>query len=105
MYHERVVIHFVFFTFVLHSCLHDYMFQTIGEKIAVAGVYRGGTFTPKKFLWQTRTYSIDVITLVSDTRDGAVRRRIYSVLCGKTLYRLSFNRETESWMLEELWVE
>lgn len=81
------------------------MFQKIGERIAVAGVYKGSLFTPKKFSWKTRIFTIEKVTLISDTRDGMVRKRIYSVLSGKTLYRLLFNRETEHWTLEELWVE
>lgn len=81
------------------------MFHTIGEKISVAGVYRGGAFIPKKFQWNKKTLNIDQVTLIADTKDGGVRRRIYSVLSGTTLYRILFNRETEIWTLEEIWVE
>ena len=81
------------------------MFQSIGEVISTAGVYRGSMFLPKKFLWRGKVYLIETITLISDTRDGQVRKRIYSVLCNKTLYRILFNRETEKWTLEELWME
>lgn len=81
------------------------MFQIIGEAIAVVGMYKNSVFTPKKFLWKSRVYLIEKITLISDTRDGMVRLRLYSVLCGKTLYRILFNRETEKWILEEVWVE
>lgn len=81
------------------------MFQTIGEPIIVAGVYKSHTFIPKKFLWAKKAYSIDAITLISDTKDGMVRKRIYSVTVAKTLYRLLFNRETEQWTLEEMWIE
>ena len=81
------------------------MFQIIGEVIAVAGVYKQSVFTPKKFLWNNRSYPIDTITLISNTKDGMVRMRLYSVISSTTLYRLLFNRETEKWTLEEMWVE
>lgn len=81
------------------------MFLSINEKIAVAGVYKDAAFIPKKFSWKQKVYPVENITLISDTRDGQVRKRIYSVLSQKTLYRLLFNRETEIWTLEEIWME
>ena len=81
------------------------MFQTIGEKVEVAGVYKSATFIPKKLKWGKRVLPIEKITLMSDIKDGGVRKRIYSILCGNELYRLLFNRETEIWILEELWTE
>lgn len=79
------------------------MFQTIGEKVAVIGVYQNSRFVPKKFLWRNSIIRVEMITLISDIRDGMVRKRIYSVLSQQTLYRLLFNRETEIWTLEETW--
>lgn len=81
------------------------MFQTIDETIAVAGVYQRSRFVPKKFLWKDREYRIENVTLISEVRDGQIKKRLYSVLCGKQLYRLLFNRETENWTLTEIWVE
>lgn len=81
------------------------MYQTIEEPIEVAGVYTKSTFIPKKFRWKQREYLIKEITLKSDTKDGGVRKRLYSVLVGKELYRLTFNREDETWMLEEVWID
>lgn len=82
-----------------------YMCQTIHEKIAVVGVYNRATFSPKKFLWQGRRHVVDEVTLVSDTRDGGVRQRMYAVMSGGNVYRLLFNREEETWFLEEVWCE
>ncbi|MEO8581036.1 MAG: DUF6504 family protein [Patescibacteria group bacterium] len=81
------------------------MYQTIDEPIEVAGVYTKSTFIPKKFRWKNREYLIQQVTLKSDTKDGGVRKRLYSVLVGKELYRLTFNRESESWTLEEIWLD
>ncbi|PWU24015.1 hypothetical protein C5B42_00970 [Candidatus Cerribacteria bacterium 'Amazon FNV 2010 28 9'] len=73
--------------------------------MSVIGIYEHAHFIPKKFRWRDRVYLIQEITLVSDIRDGLIKKRMYSVLCNKTLYRLLFNRETEDWKLEEVWVE
>ena len=81
------------------------MYQTIHEPIAVAGVYRQGKFEPKKFQWGGRTLPVKEVTLVIDSKDGGVRKRHYSILSGGNVYRLCFNREAESWLLEEMWME
>ncbi len=81
------------------------MYQTIHETIVLAGVYDKAQFTPRKFKWKHKTYTIDQITLVSNLKDGGVRQRIYSVMSGGNMYRLSFNREDETWFLEEVWCE
>lgn len=81
------------------------MFLSLGEAISVAGVYKSSMFIPKKFSWKNKIYPVEKITLISDTKDGLVRKRIYSLLSGGTLHRIMFNRETEKWTLEELWVE
>ncbi|HZZ98771.1 MAG TPA: hypothetical protein VFG51_02455 [Candidatus Saccharimonadia bacterium] len=81
------------------------MYQTIHEKVAVAGVYNKTRFTPKKLKWKGRELEISKITFVNDFKDGGVRSRMYSVMAGGNLYRLNFNRETEIWTLEEMWYE
>lgn len=81
------------------------MFTSINEPISVAGVYHHHTFTPRKFKWRGQEYSVEKITLRSDTKDGGIRQRLYSVMAGGNLYRLTFNRDQETWMLEEIWHE
>lgn len=81
------------------------MYQTIGETIKVAGVFGSAKFTPKKFEWRTQIYQISQITLVNDVKDGGIKKRWYSVMAGANLYRLCFNRDNESWSLEEVWCE
>ncbi len=80
-------------------------YQRIHEPIAVAGTYQHHTFTPKKFRWNQRTFAIDTITLTSNIKDGGVKKRLYSVSSGPNIYRLEFNRDTESWWLEEIWID
>ena len=81
------------------------MFQRIDEKVDIIGLYTKGHFLPKKMKWNGRVFPIDKITLVTEVRDGEVKKRLYSFVSGKDLYRLLFNRETEMWVLEEIWVE
>ena len=81
------------------------MYETIGEKIEVAGAYCGGCFQPKKFRWRDRLYPIKAVTFVTDLRNGRTLQRRYSVLSGPQAYRLLFDRNEESWLLEELWVD
>lgn len=81
------------------------MYQKIGEEIKVAGVYKGHTFKPFQLMWRNQQLKISAITLTSDVKDGMVRKRFYSVLIGKEIYRLLFNRETETWTLDEIWLD
>ena len=81
------------------------MFEKIEEKISVLGAYIKGEFIPKKFKWRGKEYTIEKITLVSNIRDGSVKKRLYGVTSSTNLYRLSFNRDDESWLLEEIWCE
>ncbi len=81
------------------------MFQSINERVEVAGSYGKGPFHPRKMKWKGQIFEIEKITLISDIRDGDVKKRLYSFTSGKELYRLLFNRDTEMWMLEEIWVE
>jgi hypothetical protein len=81
------------------------MYQKIHEAISVIGVYKNSKFKPKKFYWRSKIYCIDQITLWSNIKDGGAKKRLYSVLARGNLYRLCFNRENETWFLEEIWCE
>lgn len=81
------------------------MYQKITESIEVAGVYQKSHFFPRKFRWKNQEYVISEITLKSDIKDGGVKKRLYSVLVNRELYRLTFNRDDESWTLEEIWID
>jgi hypothetical protein len=81
------------------------MYQTIGESISVAGVYTNGKFKPRKFQWRGGTFLIDSSCSVHDFRDGMVRKRRFSVMAKGNVYLLEFNRDTEAWKLEQVWVE
>lgn len=81
------------------------MYQKINQKIWVAGAYKNSSFQPVKFEWNKRLFPIQEITLQSDLRDGQIQKRFYSVVSGKEVYRLEFNRSSEIWYLREIWVD
>jgi len=81
------------------------MYQTIGEDISIIGIYQKGRFTPKKMQWHSNTLAINQICSVHDFKDGAVRKRRFSVMSGTTLYLIEFDRDLEKWTLEQVWVE
>ncbi len=81
------------------------MFTKINEKIAVVGTYNDSTFIPKKFLWRDRILKVDELTFVTDTQDGGIKNRIYSVVSAGNVYRLLFNRETEEWLIAEVFCD
>lgn len=69
------------------------------------GVYSSGKFEPRKFLWRHKEYVISQVTFRHDRKNGGRKQRMYSVESQGTVYRILFDRDTEEWMLEELWVE
>lgn len=81
------------------------MFTKINEQVAVVGTYNHSTFIPKKFLWRDKVLKVDELTFVSDSREGSIKNRVYSVVSGGNVYRLHFNRETEEWMIAEVFCE
>lgn len=81
------------------------MYQKINQKIWVAGVYKNTSFTPVKFQWGKKQFPIQEITLQSNIKDGQIYKRFYSVISGREVYRLEFNRTSETWYLKEIWVD
>lgn len=81
-------------------------FVPINESIDVVGSYSNKRpFRPTKFRWRDKVFSISQITLTSNTKDGEIRKRLYSVVANNTLYRLEFTLDSEHWLLLEIWNE
>lgn len=81
------------------------MYLTINEEISVVGIYTRSKFIPKKFKWKNNVFPIKEITLFNDVRDGYIKKRLYSVISDGNFYRLEFNRESERWLILEVWCE
>lgn len=60
---------------------------------------------PMRFLWRQAYYKIAATTLLSDIKEGQCQKRLYSVLVKGNCYRLLFDRDEETWFLEELWYD
>lgn len=87
------------------SVKNKHMHQKISETVSVIGLYSRAQFIPKKFLWKKRVYQVEQVTCITNIRDGAVRKRMYSVTSLGNVYRLMFNREEETWELAEVWYD
>lgn len=81
------------------------MLTAINEPISVIGIYKNNHFTPKKFQWRDKIIPVTQITFITDDKNGVIKIRIYSILHNNTLYRLEFNRESEIWLLREMYQE
>ena len=81
------------------------MYQTISEKIDVLGIFRNASFTPKKFKWNHRDYTIDEVTSIHERRDGGRLMSRYAVLSGGNLFLLEHDCGQETWTLEQIWME
>lgn len=81
------------------------MNQTIHESIKVAGVFKQTKFTPVWFEWRQQRFNIKEVTLVSNIKQGAIRKLIYSVVAEGNLYRLDYDLLSQTWNLASVWVE
>jgi hypothetical protein len=81
------------------------MYQIIGEKVAVLGIYDQGRFTPHKFKWRAQTFLISELCSRHNFKDGGVRKQRFSVKAKGTVFLLEFNQDIETWNLEQIWVE
>lgn len=81
------------------------MYQTIHERIKVGGIFYLAKFKPVWFVWRRQKFKVEEVTLISDFKDGAIKKKMYSVLAQGNLYRLDFCPEEFSWFLEQTWVD
>ena len=81
------------------------MYQTIGEAIQVLGIFKQASFIPKKFHWHHRIYPIEKVTSTHEVLNGGVKKRQYAILSEGNLYLLEYNRQEETWTLEQVWYE
>ena len=81
------------------------MYQTIHEQIRVGGIFEKAEFKPVWFMWNKKHFKINEITLISDFKDGSIKKKIFSVLAKDNLYRLDYCPSEYSWFLEQIWVD
>lgn len=80
------------------------MLETIQEKVSVLFVYnREKRLTlPWRVRWQGRVYTLTKLGYHHKVRQGATLLHIFSGTYGSVAFRLSFDTDTLTWMLEEV---
>jgi len=81
------------------------MHQIIHETITVAGIFQQASFKPVWFIWKQRRLKINDITLISDIKEGSVKKTVYSVQAQDNIYRLDYYFLTQDWFLESIWID
>ncbi len=84
---------------------NEFMYQTIHETIKVGGIFHQAQFKPLWFVWQEKRFDINEITLISDLKNGKVKKKLFSVLANDNLYRLDYCPADQTWFLEQIWVD
>jgi hypothetical protein len=77
------------------------MILQIFEKIDVIAVYKD-SFMPFRIRWKGRVYHINKLGYHHTTRVGNVIHHIFSVATENLAFRLNFDTENLSWILEEV---
>jgi len=80
------------------------MREVINEKVSVVTVYNREKHTVLPWLlkWQGRRYTITTLGYHHTERRGRVLHHIFSVTNGTMFFRLNFETESLTWMLEEV---
>ena len=80
------------------------MIQKISTPISVALVYnhKKREVKPVKILWEGRSYGIKKIGLHHTVRQGRTLFHIFSVESESLFFKLVFNTDSLSWMVEEI---
>lgn len=82
------------------------MYQEVEEKIKVLAAFANGQIIPKIFEWSGRKYKIGRVALAYQERSGRSINYYFSVECESGgVFKLKYNDENLTWMLEEHWVE
>ncbi len=81
------------------------MSQTrVHEAVDVYAVFAKGQIVPRAFRWSGRTYTVDQVHQRWAGRNGVARLHYFAVTAAGNAYKLCFNAQELSWMLEEVYV-
>lgn len=81
------------------------MYQTVGEQIKVAAVFKNGTVFPYAFEWGKKRRKIDKVNLSYQERDGSSINYWFAIESDGLVAKLKYNNISMIWNLEEVWVE
>jgi len=75
------------------------------ESVNVWVFFKGNLIQPYSFFWHGRQIKIDKINLIHTSKNGIWVFYHFSVSCGGNFYRLKFDTNKLSWMLEAVEAE
>ena len=81
------------------------MTTEINEKIRVGVVFDNDSIKPKWFIWNNNKYDIKKTTYTWQSKRGEMPLLHFSVTDGASLFELTLNQKTFSWMLEKISAE
>ncbi len=81
------------------------MHEKINEHIEVSVAFLHNKVIPRKFVWNSRLYTITQLTMVHHKYIGRDKVYYFSVSDGVQFFRLAFSTNNLTWTLEELYVE
>ncbi|OGS21095.1 MAG: hypothetical protein A2252_05530 [Elusimicrobia bacterium RIFOXYA2_FULL_39_19] len=78
------------------------MATTINEQIKVGAVFEKEIIRPKWFVHNGRKHAVEEITYTWKTCEGDAQLIHFSVTEGGTLFEISYNQKTLTWLLEKV---
>lgn len=81
------------------------MYEKVGEKIEVLGIFKGGSVVPQLFKLKRKVIKINKVHLSYQKREGKFINYYYSAETERGVFKLKFNNETLVWEAEEVWTE
>ena len=81
------------------------MFQTLGDRVSVLGIFKSGKLKPLRFFWKNKTFPISHITTTYCIKDGEVQKEVFAVKSFGNIYKLVYIPKDYSWILEEVFLE
>jgi hypothetical protein len=76
----------------------------IHEGVDVYAIFARGQVLPRAFRWAGRTYTVEHIHQQWGGRHGAARLCYFAVTAAGSAYKLCFNTQELTWLLEEVYV-
>ena len=81
------------------------MYQKANKAIRVLADFYEGSIYPRKFKWDGKTYSVKMVHLNHQEREGSSINYIFAAETEGGVYKIAFNNETLAWTLKEYYLE
>lgn len=81
---------------------NNYHPDKLNERIQVLAWFENGKISPRRFIWNHKTYKIKEITYNWQERQGREVISYFSVDTGTDLYQISFNNTSLDWRINKI---